>query len=235
MGVNAEVKDVLEVGTIDMRRAGVALRKARTLQEVVANIKISTDECLQQATDIMNKAIKARIKELNAERLSMTRPLDEVKAKIMAKYRPAIEALESAEKLVKFKILEYTKKKEAEIAEKEAKLRAQAEAEAEKERAKLEAKAEKARQKGKENMADELLMAAESIVPMAPILDRPKANGVSVRKIWRARVTDKAALPENFKIPDMEALNKIAASTHGEMQVPGVEFYSEDIVVGGRG
>jgi hypothetical protein len=66
----------------------------------------------------------------------------------------------------------------------------------------------------------------------------PKAQGVSFRDNWKARVVDKEVLlrailagqqPMSLLIPDQKALDGIAKALKGEARVPGVEFYADQV------
>lgn len=74
----------------------------------------------------------------------------------------------------------------------------------------------------------------------APVIEvetvAPKVAGQSIRKIWKANITDpKAAVLAIMQWPDWEAyirlsdteLNRFAARTKGAVKVAGVEFAEE--------
>lgn len=75
-------------------------------------------------------------------------------------------------------------------------------------------------------------------VPVPPAPPKPAAAGVSFRDVWSANVTNLMALvqavgkgeqPVTLLQPDMTALNGLARSLKGAMNVPGVEAVSERI------
>lgn len=75
---------------------------------------------------------------------------------------------------------------------------------------------------------------AAPVVPLAP-----RAAGVSVRTVWKAKVTDKsgfirgaAGRPEIEALLDINEgkLNKFAAATGGKAHLTGVTFYEEPVV-----
>ena len=59
-----------------------------------------------------------------------------------------------------------------------------------------------------------------------------KAEGFVIRKSYRAEVVDFAKLPDEYKMPDMVKLNKIARSTSGAIKIEGVRFVEEDVPTG---
>lgn len=118
--------------------------------------------------------------------------------------------------------------------------RAKAEAEAEAKRRQQEEamrfvdEAAKAEEAGDAQAAAINMAMAEMVSDMtaAQGIEAPKAQGVSARKTWKARVTDAQAVPAYFggmeiRKVDMAALNGIARMTKGTAQIPGVEFYEE--------
>lgn len=61
---------------------------------------------------------------------------------------------------------------------------------------------------------------------------KPTAMGTSVRRIWKARITDPEKVPayvNGMEIREikMSALNSLAKMSEGKLSVPGVEFYLE--------
>ena len=122
-------------------------------------------------------------------------------------------------------------------------IRAEAEREArekqERERQRLEALAKKAEERGDEKKAAKFLARAyEALIGQISVNNNiPKIDGVKIRKIWKARVTDLSALiravsdgkaPANLVIENSVALKSLATATKGTLSVPGVVFFSED-------
>jgi len=101
---------------------------------------------------------------------------------------------------------------------------------------------------GKKAEAQRILNAPPPPPPMpAPVVqttpaihipEAPKANGVSFRQNWKARVVDANLLIQaiaaghqavNLMVPNQSALDGIAKALKGEARIPGVEFYSETV------
>jgi hypothetical protein len=71
----------------------------------------------------------------------------------------------------------------------------------------------------------------EAVAVQAPIHRvYPKIKGASIHKKWYAKVTNAALVPRAYLIPDIDGLNGIAQSSKGQFKIPGVEFYSDDIL-----
>lgn len=120
-----------------------------------------------------------------------------------------------------------------------------AEAEAQKrqqeERDRLLAEAIKAEEKGDDAEASTNVAMAELVEDMAPAVTAApaaKAAGISMRKSWKAKVTDAAKVPVaangiEIRPINMAALNNIARLTKGTAEIPGVEFF-EDTTISAR-
>ena len=69
-------------------------------------------------------------------------------------------------------------------------------------------------------------------MPAATQMEAPTAAGTSVKKAWKARVTDPTAVPAylnglELRTINETALNNIARMSKGSAQIPGVEFYQD--------
>jgi hypothetical protein len=84
-------------------------------------------------------------------------------------------------------------------------------------------------------MAQADVERAELAVDAAPPLGAPlKMQGISVRKVWKARVVNDALVPVSvagivIRPIDQSALNKLAAASSGRFECPGVAFYQEEV------
>lgn len=135
---------------------------------------------------------------------------------------------------------------------------AEAEAQAERDRLQAEAEAEmrtaidtgdaQAMAQAEQTMAAAAAVQAAPVeqapevhLPMsAPVVRMPpRAAGVSVRTVWKARVADKSAfIRDAAGRPEIEALldvdegklNRFAAATGGKARLAGVSFYEEPVV-----
>lgn len=195
-------------------------------------IVISNQEQYETAAGIL-KQVKARYNELDKQRKEITTPLDAAKKAVMELYRKPLDMLDVGEKLIKKAMISFTEEQERIAREKQRELQRLAEIEAEKERKKLQAKIERAEASGKLDKVADLQEQKEAIseivVPVvAPQVD--KVSGISFSENWKAEVIDFSKLTDEFKLPNMEVLNKIAKSTKGSLAVSGVRFYSEKVV-----
>ena len=81
-----------------------------------------------------------------------------------------------------------------------------------------------------ENKAEAIQNKAAAVV--APRVEAyiPPVVGQSSRAVWRVRVLDAKAVPDDYKVVDIAMLDKFAQATKGKVAVPGVEFYPEQVM-----
>ena len=101
---------------------------------------------------------------------------------------------------------------------------------AEQERKRKEAE-EMARIAAEAEAAGDTETAAEAVaiaaVTEATVTEAPKAAGVSMREVWRAKVVDPNKVPREYMIVNQNALDALAKATKGSINIPGVEFVKE--------
>jgi hypothetical protein len=61
-----------------------------------------------------------------------------------------------------------------------------------------------------------------------------RAAGTACRKTWKHRITDLSIVPLHYLLPNDQLLAATARSTKAPSQIPGVEFYEEMNITGGR-
>lgn len=204
-----------------------------------------------EASGNLLRTIKARQGHLGDLRLSITRPMDEAKSRIMGLFKPAQERLGLAETAIKRAMITFSQQEERKRRETQAKLDEQAriererlEREAQRERDRLQRLADANRAKGREERAaaqEERAAAVEVPVVTAPVITPMprKAEGIAHRTTWRAEVTDLAALakaciageqPMSFIQPNMSLLGTFARDQKDKLSIPGVKAVSEDII-----
>lgn len=58
----------------------------------------------------------------------------------------------------------------------------------------------------------------------------PPVVGQSSRTVWKAKIVNVKLVPDEYKVVDTAMLDKIAQATKGQAPIPGVEFYSEQVM-----
>lgn len=194
----------------------------------VAGLTITNDIEYERGGNIL-KDIKARIKAVKDYWKQPKAAAQAAHKTLVDREKQMLKPLEDAESTVKKTMLAYDTEVKRKRQEAEEAARRAREAEAER----LAALAAKAAQEGDEDTADVLLDMAEEVPVQAVAVEAaPVAKGVSVRKTWKARVTDPKLVPAywdgmELRSINMTALNNIAKWRNGEAQIPGVEFYQE--------
>jgi colicin import membrane protein len=194
--------------------------------------QISTAHQCEAAAEGL-KSIKARQKQLEDARTSITKPLVDAQRAVNNLFRAPQETLAEAERIIKRGILSYQDAEERKRLEAEA---APAEA-LRKEREKLEAQAARAQASGKHEKAEALRITAAEIPERMEIAATiAKVTGLASRSNWRAELLDKLAFvtyvaqhPEwlNLLEPNMTALNGLARSQKSALALPGVKAVEE--------
>ena len=194
---------------------------------------VITDDGTYQGAAGMLKLVKGRYNELEALRKAITKPLDEAKRNVMDMFRIPLERLKGAEGATKQSMLAYQREQETKRRAEQARLQEIAR----KEREKLERQAARAEKSGREEKAEDLRQVADSLPDPVVAHAAPKISGLSTRKIYKARVTDKMALikavaegkaPDILLEPNMSALNGQARALKEAFNYPGVELISDD-------
>ncbi len=199
--------------TLDqMPEVATASQLAQSSYDVALAVQIDSPEMLAIAGDELRE-ITARRKKIEDMRLSLTRPLDESKKRIMDLFRAPTERLEQAEALLRKGVLTYqqAERAKADQARREADAKLAAERAAAEQAAREAARAEREAQaaarnaatEAERNAAAEAAAAAASaredaqaqielaeIAPTAVIAEAPKAEGIGTRQTWKAEVTD---------------------------------------------
>ena len=197
-----------------------------------AELTISTQPEYEIAGDVL-KEVKARYKELDTQRKEITKPIDTAKKAVMDLFSPPLSLLEKAEMKIKGLMLGYTTEQERKAREEQVRLQRLADAQAEKEKKILDEKIARAEASGKTEKVAELEQKKAEVqaidVPViAPVIEAPK--GISYRDKWSAEVIDFKALPDEYKIANQQALDKVAQATKGAITIPGVKMKSEKII-----
>lgn len=222
----------ITVNPINVEQVETSSKDVVVLAEKTNQLKINNQDDYNSANDLL-KTVKSRFKELETQRKEITKPLDDAKKAVLSLFNKPLEILENAEKFIKRHMIGYTEEQERIAREEARKLQELADKEAERQRKLLDAKIERAEASGKEEKAEMLKEQKEEIVPtfvpyVAPAIETPK--GVSYKLKWSATVIDENLVPREYLIVNQKALDSIAQSTKGTINIPGVKFTSEKIL-----
>lgn len=223
-------------------------QKARQMLAEARAYQIDCQELAEAAAEDLG-AIKAKIKELNEQRLSMTRPLDESKKRIMELFAGPLSTLEQAENDMKRSIGDWHARERARLeaerkAQEEAarKAREALEAQHREERARLEAERIEAERKAREASASGDADAAAAAAVQASVKAAEAAAAQEQAAIQNmamaAMVPATAAAPEKLagistrqdwkaEVVDLMALVKAVAA--GEASIELLEANTKEI------
>jgi len=189
------------------------------------DFKVTTQEQYTTAGDYL-RSIKQSSKKLEDLRVSMTKPLDESKRRIMDLFRQPLEKLIQAELALKRGMLGYQQEQERKRREEEDRLQEIARKEAER----LSRRADKAEDKGNIAKAEELRLKSQetaSITPfVAPTIQ--KAEGTSTKKLWKFEVVNSDLIPREYLTPDLIKIGKMVRASGEILSIPGIKIYSEE-------
>ncbi|TAK65700.1 MAG: hypothetical protein EPO24_02195 [Bacteroidetes bacterium] len=198
---------------------GDAIEAKRKANELV----IQTDAHEQVAADLLRQ-IKDYGKESEEIRKLKVGPFNELVKRINGIFKPVTENLETAENIIKGKVLAFRQYKE-----------------------KLRQDEERKRQEeyNKQVEAAKSNTKANVIVPAPPpiLIPENKTSGnmgsISTRKVWRFRVVDITKVPHEFLRVDETLVNARIRNLTGNRidpvgKIPGLEIYQEDTIASGR-
>ncbi len=178
----------------------------------IHSVEIVSVETCQEAVDYI-KDIKKQKKKAKDFLDFLVKPLKEQTKRVTALFKPFIDQMDQEESNLKSRIVVYQDEQEKVRKAEEEKLRKQQEAKYKKELAKAEKK-------------EELPPA-----PPAPVhVEKPKIEGLQIRKTWKARIKDVNKIPRLFNgvelmVPDMVQAQKLVKA--GVREIPGFEIYQE--------
>ncbi len=175
------------------------------------------------------KQVKAKFEEVEQKRLSITRPMDLSKQRIMDFFRGPVNKLKEAEQAIKQSMLNWQQSVAKLAAEAQAKIDEAARLEAEKAKAKLEAEAVKLVQGGKIEEATQLVAQANDIEPEPVQLAvvQPKVADIRTFETWGYEIVDANLVPREYLCIDEKKLGAFARNTKGLVKVAGVRFTSK--------
>jgi hypothetical protein len=199
------------------------------VEQRAAGIIIICEEQYLEAADFL-KEVDATSKRIDGLRVSLTKPLDESKKRIMDLFRGPLDRLAKAKEATKESMLAF-RREQAEVARIAAEV-------AERERLRIIAEQEAAKQAAIDAAMDKgEIFEAEAIaqvipLPLPPVVvaEPVKAAGIAVRKLWRFRVVAPDLVPRAYLKIDEGLLADLATSMKHEASVPGVEFYFEESI-----
>lgn len=165
----------------------------RTLDFVRRVVVRNVDEA-QLAVDI-TKQIKAKASEIEALRSRWVKPLTDVIADIDTHFKPALEALDAAEKQIKILLSEYVLSRQESVN-------------------RTLAQVEEAVARGDAQTATALTARARDLAP-------GDLKGAQIRELWEVEITDATQVPREYWTIDTKILGALAREQKEAFSVPG--------------
>jgi tRNA(Ile)-lysidine synthase TilS/MesJ len=202
--------------------------EVKSIENNASSFEVKSHEDVTKATNVIKgiKSLKERIEEVFNPIVDKAHKAHKEAIGQRDKYlKPLLET----EKKIKFNILEFNKRIEAEQRERERIANEELAKIAEEQKQKL---LEESRSTDSTWNAESLKEQAESIIPI--VIDAQKKvineQGLSIKKKWKARIVDFDLIPREFLIANEPLLNQLANEAKKESHIAGVEFYEESIV-----
>jgi len=204
-------------------------QEATTLEQQAQAYTIENNEDYEQAAGFL-KRVKAAKKQVEDYWREPIQKAFEAHRALTAKRQQMIGVCESAEKVMKRKMLTYSQKIEAErrAAEEQARKAAQEESD------RLLAEAAKAEESGDSASATVNMAMAEQMESVKPTVQiaAPKVTGVSKKKVWKVRVDDEKAVPSYangicIRPVDERAIMQLHR-LNPNVEIPGVTFFQTE-------
>jgi hypothetical protein len=208
-----------------------AIRTASEVEQYLAALRkepIKNHDEYVSAANLL-KQVKAKFEEVEQKRLSITRPMDLSKQRIMDFFRGPVNKLKEAEQAIKQSMVAWQSEvaRIAKIAQD--KIDADAKAKADAEKAALEAQAVKLVQAGKVDQAADLVAASEQIEanPVQLTVVQPRIADIRTFETWGYEIVDASLVPREFLCIDEKKLGQHARATKGMVPVAGIRFISK--------
>lgn len=200
-----------------------------SLEQQAQAYTIATNEDYEEAAGFL-KRVKGAKKQVEDYWQEPIQKAFEAHRALTAKRQQMIGVCESAEKVMKSKMLVYSQKIEAErrAAEEQARKVAQEESD------RLLAEAAKAEESGDTMQATVNMAMAEQMESVKPAVQvaTPKVTGVSTKKVWKIRITDENAIPAYANGICIRPVDERAVMQlhrlNPNVEIPGCEFFQTE-------
>lgn len=174
-------------------------------------LSVTNQEEFEDAANILSD-MKAVMKEAEADRKTITAPLNEALKNVNGRYKPLKDMLTEAEGIIKKKLATYQSEIQAKLDEEEAELRKQMAA--------------------GEVTPEEAVSEMENKESIGSSFDT-KRGSVQFKKVRKVRVTNVAKVPANY-LNDPKVLEAITSVVRQDaldgVKIAGVEVYEDKVV-----
>lgn len=205
--------------------------------EMAKGLAVTDDESLLKADDLNTMGAR-EIKLIEAFINPHIRRANDVHKALTQDRAKMMEPIKQGKRLIGGKMAEYRNEQERKLKKEQARLAEEArkkeeeakKAEEDRRLAEAQTLADQGRKEEAEAILNAPAPAPKQFIAPPPSIVVPKTN-TSFREKWEAEVFDKALVPEEYKIVDQGALNKVAQATKGKAQIPGCRMICKQIPV----
>lgn len=203
-------------------------QQALSIEEQAQAVQITNNAQYESAAEML-KQIKAAKKQVEDYWKEPIQKAFEAHRALTSKKSAMTNICDSAEKILKGKMLTYSQNIESErrAAEEAARKAAQEEAD------RLLAEAAKAEESGDTMQATVNMAMAEQMASIKPAVQvvAPKVSGVSTKKVWKVKITDEKSVPSYvagicIRPVDEKALLQLR-KLNPNVEIAGVSFYQD--------
>lgn len=215
-----------EIIVVSANESAFSGRAAEMLQ-AAKNLTIVDDVTLSEAADLLGN-LKEYGKKIDGERKFLVDPLNSHVKSINGRFKPITDAIDKATSIVKSGVLGYQQEQQRRAAEEAKRRQQEMEAQALTEAAAAENNGEQIQAEATIDRAVRTAHREEVVTRAVGGLTGASAN---IQKRWTFRVTDLAAFakakPGCIEVKHTAVMGLFRA---GEKELPGIEFYQEDVV-----
>ena len=201
-----------------------------TLPVKASEIIVANDEQYQSACDFLTMTIKPMRKKIDETFDPIIKKAHQAHKEAVAQKKSVEAPLMQAEKIVKPKIADYLNEKERQRVEKERKLQEEARKRAEAEALERAAMLEK---EGAKEEAEAIISEPIEAPTVIVQSSAPKAEGISVKKLWKFEIVDESKIPREYLMVNEKAIGAVVRSLKDKAHIAGVKIYSVDSVAAG--
>ncbi len=217
-----------EIIPIDVQETA---KQSEVLSGTYTDFQITTAGGYADAGNDLKK-IKAKAKELDILRKTLTRPLDESKRKIMDFFQKPLTFLKTAEAAVNTAMVAWHKAQEQIRLVEEQRVREAQRKETER----LDRLAAAAKERGDTKKAEAFEDRAAITESATPIVAArvSKVAGLAMTTTWKYRIVDVGKIPLEYMMPNEVLLGQVVRSTKGNLKIEGIEIYPDESMRGTR-
>jgi len=173
----------------------VAFQEASDTLQGVQSFPCEVDSDVADLSEILG-VVRARLKELEEDRTSITKPLNAAKRAVDAFFNPTIKLLEKAEETIRQKINTFASTRE------------------------------QARQKALAEAREAARLALPPPVPVLALEPPPVPSGIYFKPVWTWAVADIHQVPREFLMVNPMAVEALLAPFKDSEQVPQVPGFT---------